>query len=250
MEKKSIYYDLAWTQPVLSSFKDYEEEVTYICRLIKDHSKKPPKTLLHLGCGAGMHDYTFKKHFTVTGVDLSEGMLEVAKRNNPEITYIPGDMRNVKLKRRYDVVTIPDSIGYMITEEDLKKTLHTANDHLKPGGVLLIITHTREEFRENNFVYTGSKDDIAITVFEHNYIPDKAGTTYKAVFIYLIRQKGIVNIYNDCHTIGMYPIDTWMQLFNDIGCEVKRTELNDLYDPYLMGDGEYRLSVFICMKPL
>jgi len=40
---------------------------------------------------------------------------------------------------------------------------------LKPGGVLLIVANIKEEFRENNFVYTGSKGDVEVTIFENNY---------------------------------------------------------------------------------
>jgi predicted TPR repeat methyltransferase len=110
---------------------------------------------LHLGCGAGGHDFHFKQHFSVTGVDLSEGMLEIAKKTNPEITYIKGDMRNVKLNEKFDAVVIPDSIMYMSTLEDLSAALRNAAAHMKPLGVLLIVARTKEDFRTNNFAYTG-----------------------------------------------------------------------------------------------
>jgi 2-polyprenyl-3-methyl-5-hydroxy-6-metoxy-1,4-benzoquinol methylase len=133
------------------------EETELFVNAVKEGSKIETKTLLHLGCGAGGHDFTFKKHFMVTGIDISEEMLEIAKEVNPEIDYICDDMRTVNLKESFDAVAVPDSIMHMITLEDIKKTVTTASQHLKPGGVLLIVAHIKEEFRDNNFVYTGAK---------------------------------------------------------------------------------------------
>jgi predicted TPR repeat methyltransferase len=126
--------------------------------------------MLHLGCGAGGHDFYFKQHFSVTGVDLSEGMLEIAKKMNQEIKYLKGDMRNVKLNEKFNAVVIPDSIMYMSTLKDLSDALINAAAHMKPDGVLLVVAHTKEEFRNNNFVYIGEDENIHITVLENNHI--------------------------------------------------------------------------------
>jgi len=198
------YNDLAWTEPIVAPPEEYTEETELFTKVIKEHSKIEAKTLLHLGCGAGGNDYTFKKHFKVIGVDISENMLEIARRLNPEVIYYRGDMRSIELGECYDAVAVPDSIGYMTTEKELRRAIITGQKHLKPGGVLLIVANIREEFRENNFVYTGTKGDIEITVFENNHILEPAGTTYEATLIYLIRRKGKLEIITDCHKIGIF----------------------------------------------
>lgn len=144
--------------------------------------------LLHLGCGAGGHDSHFKKHFRVTGVDISDPMLTQARKTNPDVTYVRGDMRTVQLEERFDAVIIPDSIAYMVSRSDLEAAIGNAAGHLKPGGALLVVFHTGEDFRENNFVYTGYADGVHITVFENNHIV--SGSTYEATLVYLIRQGG------------------------------------------------------------
>jgi len=45
----------------------------------------------------------------------------------------------------------------MVTLPELVSVINAACRHLKPGGVLLIAAKVREEFRENNFCYTGGK---------------------------------------------------------------------------------------------
>jgi SAM-dependent methyltransferase len=252
MEKPKwrAYSELAWTEPIIAPPEEYVEETELFSKIIKEHSKIKPKTLLHLGCGAGGNDYTFKKHFKVTGVDISEDMLEIARNYNPEVTYLHGDMRTVKLYECFDVVAIPDSIGYMTTVEDLKSAIITAYNHLKPGGVLLIVANIKEEFTENNFVYTGSKGDVEITVFENNYIPDPDRTTYEATVIYLIRHKGKLEIHTDCHIIGLFKLDTWLDLLKEAGLEVKQVKIEHSYDRFVLGEGKYPLLMFICVKPL
>ena len=204
--------------------------------------------MLHLGCGAGIHDYTLKKHFKITGVDISNGMLKVAQNLNPNVNYLYGDMRTIRVPELYDTVIIPDSIGYMVTIEDLKKTIHNAYNHLKQGGVFLIVAQVREEFKENNFVYTGAKDNINITVFENNHITDSSKKKYEAVITYLIRRGGKLEIYNDCHIIGLFPLKTWLTLLEDIGFEVIQKKLDNLYDQFIMDGGEYSQTIFVCIK--
>jgi SAM-dependent methyltransferase len=242
------YNDLAWVDLILSLPDDYIKETELYCTAMMDQAKNKIQTLLHLGCGAGMYDYTFKKFFTVTGVDISQGMLDVAKSLNPDITYLRGDMRTIKLSEMYDAIAIPDSIGYMVTFEDLEQTILTAHHHLNPGGILLIVAQMREEFNENNFVYTGVKDELNITIFENNHIIDSQKEKYEAVLIYLIRNKGKLKIYRDRHLIGLFPLATWMTLLKKVGFEVTQKKLTDLYDRFILESGEYIQTMFVCNK--
>ena len=248
--KWRAYYDLAWTESIITAPEDYAEQTKLFVKVIKENSRIEARTLLHLGCGAGGNDYTFKRHFQVTGVDMSKDMLEIATKLNPKVTYICGDMRRMELRECFDAVAIPDSIGHITMVADLKKTIMTASSHLKPGGVLLIVAHISEEFRENNFVYTGSKGDLEITIFENNYILKPIGTAYEATVVYLIRRQGKLEIHSDSCNIGLFPLATWLSLLNEAGLEVNQIKLEHSYDRYILGEGKYLLQMFICRKPL
>jgi ubiquinone/menaquinone biosynthesis C-methylase UbiE len=113
------YNELAWTEDWLVDPAEYEQEVMVYVDLIKRAAPEPPSTLLHLGSGAGGHDTIFKRHFAVTGVDLSPGMLNKARKVHPDIEYIEGDMRTLRLNRQFDAVAIPDSIDYMASRHFL-----------------------------------------------------------------------------------------------------------------------------------
>jgi len=242
------YNDLAWTEDWLADPEDYEKEVSIYVDHIRRTAAEPPGTLLHLGSGAGGHDRFFKRHFTITGVDLSPGMLQKARAANPDVEYLEGDMRTIRLDRRFDAVVIPDSIDYMATPEDLRKTIRTAAEHLKTGGVLLVTAKPEETFQNNNFVYTGEKDGIHVTVFENNYIPPLRPQTYEAVLVYLIRRRGELTLHTDHHVLGLFPRALWEGVFAEAGFSMQAESLDGLYDPYLLGEGAYPLTVFVGRK--
>lgn len=244
----NTYKNLAWTDTIIAPPEVYYEETNELCKKINAHSQSKIKTILHMGCGAGGNDHTFKKQFEVTGVDISAEMLEIARKVNPEITYVQGDMRTFKLENTFDAVVIPDSIDHMVTPKDIKNTISNAYRHLKPGGLLFIIANIKEEFQENNFVYTGKKGDMEITIFENNYIPKENDSTYESTIIHLIRNKGKLEVYNETITLGLFDLNTWLKLFNNVGFILFHEPACDSYKDYLMEGGEYPQTLFIGQK--
>ncbi len=242
------FNELAWVDDYLTSPEEYEEEVRGYISLLEQQGVKSPGTLLHLGCGGGGHDRIFRQYFSVTGVDISPGMLARACAANPDIEYLDGDMRSIRLNRRFDAVVIPDSIDYMVTIEDLRQAINTAVTHLRTGGVLLVVGKTEETFRNNNFVYTGERDGIHVTLFENNHRSHNNPGTYEAVLVYLIRQQEELSIRTERHELGLFPLKTWEQVFRENAISMMTTRLDGIYDPYLQNDGEYPLTIFTGKK--
>jgi SAM-dependent methyltransferase len=242
------YNELAWTEDLLAGPEECEDQVRFFIERILAASEKPPVTLLHLGSGAGNHDTLFKRHFKITGVDISPGMLDKARILHPDIEYIEGDMRTIRLNRTFDAVVVPDSIDYMATVDDLSQAIRTAAEHLRPGGVLLVAAKPAETFRDNNFAYVGEKDDVHVTVLENNYINPYRPDTYEATVTYLIRREGELTIRTERHMLGLFPLSTWERIFADEGITVSKSTLNGAYDRYLLNDGEYPITVFTGVK--
>jgi len=243
------YNKLAWTETTIAPPEAYEEEAELLAKMISGRARIPVKTLLHLGCGAGGHDHTLKRHFEITGVDISEGMLKIARGRNPEAVYTLGDMRDVRLDGVFDAVAIPDSIAYMATTADLRKAVDTACRHLKPGGALLITALVAEDFRENNFAYSGSRDGVDITIFENNRRLKESPDQYEATLVYLIRRGDDLEIETERHRLGLFPLSAWTALFAEFGLEVETANLDHAYDRFLLSEGDYRQRIFVCLKP-
>ncbi|MCK4266936.1 MAG: class I SAM-dependent methyltransferase [Thermoplasmata archaeon] len=240
LDKQRLYKDLAWTWPIISPPEDYREEARQFQQAISKHSKIEVRTLLDIGCGGGHNDYHLKKYYKVMGVDLNEGMLRLARDLNPEVAYVLGDMRNVRLGEKFGTVIIADSITYMLNEEDLKAAFVTAYAHLKPGGVFCTyIEETPETLKQYKAdTRIQKKEDIEIVFIESVYDPDTSDTTYESVFVYIIREGGKITIETDSHIHGIFPLDTWERLLAEVGFEAHRMTYKSKY-PF-----------FTCVKPL
>jgi SAM-dependent methyltransferase len=228
--------NLAWTFPIISPPEEYEEEAEDFCRFIQKHARYPARTLLDLGCGSGHLDAGLKKNFQVTGIDLSPEMLNQARLLNPEVTYLPGDMRSLRLGLVFDAVVIGDSIDYMLSEAELGQALLTAWEHLRPGGVFCTFAEYTQEHFEQNLTHSSTyrQDNLEIAFLHNNYDPDPADTTYESTFIYLIRQNGQLHIETDRHLGGLFPIQTWFSLLREIGFTVKLDE-STWENPFFIG---------------
>jgi ubiquinone/menaquinone biosynthesis C-methylase UbiE len=252
MSNWKAYNDLAWTVDWFVGPSDYEDEVSHYISLIHKYAANHSTTLLHLGSGAGEMDWVFKRHFTITGVDISSGMIAKARSTHPDIEYIEGDIRSLHLKRKFDAVVIPDCIDYMVTLEDLNKAIKMAVYHLKLSGILLVVGKTLETFQNNNFAYTGEKDGIHITLLENNYLNPSTRNSYEATLIYLIRQQESqqekFTVHMDRHVLGLFSQKDWEKVFRDNGLVLHRSTLDDVYDKYLLGEGKYPMQVFIGVK--
>jgi SAM-dependent methyltransferase len=240
-DARRMYDDLAWLWPLMGQpeEEDWIAESEQFVNAIHKHSRIEARTLLSLGCGGGKNDYTLKKRFTITGVDISVAMLANAKRLNPEIEYIVGDMRTARLGKMFDAVMIADSIDYMLTEDDLRAAFLTAFAHLKSGGVFCTYAEvTRERFRQNETkCSTYARGDMDIAFVNNSYDPDPTDTTYESTFVWLIRRTGKPEIETDHHLGGIFPLRTWVDLLRDVGFEVTLIET------------PFEAPMFVCVKP-
>ncbi len=223
--QRRLYNDLSHLWHLVSPLEDYLEETELFCELLKNESKIPIRELLHFGCGRGHNDYIFKNHFRVTGVDLSPAMLNWAKRLNPEVDYIEGDMRDYKLGNKFDAVTAVDSVDYLITKNDLHQFFQNVYHHLNQNGIFMfILESTRETFQQDDtIVYSNSSGDEWLTVIENRFDPDGTDSEYEITFVYLYRQKGELEIFTDRHLCGLYSESEVHNLLTDVGFKVRIT---------------------------
>ncbi len=245
--KRRMYDDLVWTWPLISHPSSTEREARLLSEFIKGRAVGPVETLLHLGSGGGHMDFTFKEQFRVTGVDLSEGMVGHARTLNPKVEYLVGDMRDVRLGRTFDAVTILDSITYMISEAELKAAFETAWAHLRPGGVLLTYAETTKERYENHetYIHTGEEGDTSVTIIEVDYDPDPDDTTVEYTVVYLIRRDGKLSIETERHIQGLFPLEVWPRTLESVGFDVEKRVFKYSSE---WADIEYPL--FLCRKPM
>jgi ubiquinone/menaquinone biosynthesis C-methylase UbiE len=98
----------------------------------------PGARVLDLGCGTGLPTarQLVRAGCTVTGVDISPVMLELARRNVPEATFLQRDALTVDATLgRFDAVVAFFSL-LMLTRSEIAATLTRLREVLVPGGWL------------------------------------------------------------------------------------------------------------------
>ena len=84
-----------------------------------------------------------KEGINITGVDFTESMLKKAKikaeKENLNIDFIKGDMRNFNLNKKFPLVFIPfNSIQNIYSIEDVENTFRTVKKHLNDDGLFIL----------------------------------------------------------------------------------------------------------------
>jgi SAM-dependent methyltransferase len=241
-----LYDDLAWLWPLwgdpAGSYADWCDQAI---RFIYQYSQIPVYTLLNLGCGGGKNAYNLKRRFEVTGVDLSNPMLEQARQLNPECRFLLGDMRDWSLGEQFDAVFIDDAISYMTTQPDLVAVFQNAFRHLRAGGVMLVTPDlTRETFQQNRTIAsvanaTAKPPDIDVVFLENDYDFDPTDDFYDCTIIYVIRESGKMRIETDTHILGLFSLDVWRSTLRQAGFEVHEEIYSTEKENY---------TPFVCVK--
>ncbi|QIQ01842.1 class I SAM-dependent DNA methyltransferase [Streptomyces liangshanensis] len=120
--------------------KDYRAEAEAVAEQIR--LRLPgASSVLDVACGTGGHLGPFTELIGYAeGVDLSEPMLEIARRELPaELPLHVGDMRDFDLGRTFDSLTcLFASIGYVGSVDELRASLVRFARHVRPGGVVVV----------------------------------------------------------------------------------------------------------------
>jgi hypothetical protein len=217
-----MYTELAEWWPYISAPEDYAIEAEYFYQVFTEKSEKPIHTLLELGSGGGNNASYLKKHFQMTLVDRSPGMLAVSQKLNPECEHVLGDMRSVRLKKQFDAVFIHDAIMYMTNEHDLARALDTAAYHCRAGGLVILAPDETKEIYKPYTDHGGhdAPDGRGIRYLEWSYDANPQDSLYRMDFAYLVRQlDGTVLTFHDSHVLGLFSNQAWLTMLRAAGFE-------------------------------
>jgi len=219
------YDNESFTQGTLGECDFIEQELNF----------KKNLQIIDVGCGTGRHAVELtRRGYSVTGIDLSESQLEMArkkaKENNLEIKFLRYDARNLPFEKEFDVAIMLCEGGFPLMETDEMnfEILRNVSKALKDKSRLIFTTlnglfpliHSVNDFHaegavEGNAVYDSKSFDLMtfrdynITTFtdddgvqkelecnERYYIPSE--------ITWLLKSVGFTNIEIFGARIGAY----------------------------------------------
>jgi SAM-dependent methyltransferase len=222
-----FYRELATWWPLISPPEEYLEEAGFVAGVLGT-AGTDVHDVLELGSGGGHNAVHLKQHFTMTLVDLSEEMLDVSRRLNPDCEHQQGDMRTVRLGRTFDAVFVHDAVDYMTNREDLQHAVGTAFEHCRPGGVAVFVPDaTAETFEESTD--HGGRDGIddeglplvrGVRYLEWTWDPDPTDSWVQTEYSFLLRDDdGSVRAVHESHRTGIFHRDVWIEVLTGSGFE-------------------------------
>ncbi len=131
----------------------YEEWCKYVLKFLTQYGITDG-ILLDLGCGTGTFtELLADAGYDMIGIDNSEEMLNIASEKKVEsgfdILYLLQDMREFELYGTVRaIISICDSINYILNYDELVKVFSLVNNYLDPDGIFLFDFNTKYKYKE------------------------------------------------------------------------------------------------------
>ena len=98
-------------------------------------------SILEIGCGPGnitKYLHSKKNDLKIMGIDISENMIELAKKNNPTAKFVMMDCRQIdNLNKKFDAIICGFCIPYL-SNKDCKKLISDCKYLLNDNGILYL----------------------------------------------------------------------------------------------------------------
>ena len=115
---------------------------------VTNNLQQEHNTILDLGCGTGtLTELLARRGYDMIGIDNAQEMLQIAMdkrdRSGLDILYLLQDMRSFELYGAVGaVVSVCDSINYLLEDEDVVHTFRLVNNYLMPDGIFIFDFNT------------------------------------------------------------------------------------------------------------
>lgn len=202
---------------------NYEDWFKYIKDIFKKYNIAP-KRILEMACGTGnLSYYLAKEGYDLTCFDLSPDMLSKAykklrKYKNVEI--INQNMIDFNLKKTYEgVISICDSINYILKDEDLIKTFENVWKHLDEDGIFIFDINSYYKLKHiiGNNTFIEDREDV-FYVWENFYEESEDICEFYLTFFFKDKDNGEkYERFHEMHTERAYKVEEVEGLLYKVG---------------------------------
>lgn len=181
--------------------------------------------VVDLGCGTGaMTELLYSYGYDMIGVDNAEEMLSIAMekkmRQGSSILYLLQDMRELELYSTVGtVVSVCDSLNYLLEEEDLIETFKRVDNYLYPGGVFIFDFNTVYKYETviGDTTIAESRDDCSF-IWENFYHPEEEINEYDLT-LFVEEEEGLYRKFTETHYQRGYTTEQMKNIAKAAGLE-------------------------------
>lgn len=247
-EKVEAYSSFARVYDLFMDNVPYEEWCGYIRGLLQEYGIEDG-LLLDLGCGTGkMTRLLAAAGYDMIGVDNSEDMLEIARDAEygvdteydadteygvvtecemdiecgleSHILYLLQDMREFELYGTVRaVISICDSMNYILEEGELREVFRLVNNYLDPEGIFIFDLNTVYKYQELLGETTISENREEGSFIWDNYYDDKTGINEYDLTLFIREEGELYRKYEETHYQRAYELETVKRLLAEAGME-------------------------------
>lgn len=179
-----VYTDFACVYDQLMDETPYAQWCENIAQALGEYGIRDG-LVLELGCGTGsLTELLAARGFDMIGVDNSDEMLNIAcekrEKSGRDILYLNQDMRSFELYGTVRaVVSVCDSLNYLLEDEDLTACFRLVNNYLDPGGIFIFDFNTRYKYETviGDSVIAENREDCSF-IWENYYDADSGINEY------------------------------------------------------------------------
>lgn len=202
----------------------YDQWCRYLTGLLEDWGVKDG-LVLDLGCGTGaMTERLARAGYDMIGVDNSEEMLDLAmeKRSDSglDILYLLQDMREFELYGTVRaVVSVCDSMNYILEKQDLEQVFRLVNNYLDPGGIFVFDMNTEYKYRQMGDETIAENREDGSFIWENYYDEEERINEYDLAVFVKEGDRGLYRKYEETHYQRAYSAEEMKAAAETAGME-------------------------------
>lgn len=195
----------------------------------EQHLRQERNTILDLGCGTGtLTQLLARKGYDMIGVDNAQEMLQIAIEKRDEsgldILYLLQDMREFELYGTVGaVVSVCDSINYLLEEEEVLRTFKLVHTYLYPGGVFIFDFNTVYKYSQiiGDATIAENREDCSF-IWENYYHEAEEINEYDLT-IFVRSKEALFQRFQETHYQRGYRLEQMCRLVEQAGLKILET---------------------------